>query len=214
MGDFRRATNNDSHRQPRGSSVGTALAASFMRLGFSCRRSYAPHCGAKVAVPYALSFQDMESGSDASPACRVKAPRAASGRSEKQKDETVQHGRLALIQRRREEVSLRDVPDEVGRGHFPREDECRRPREQTSDEQHAADELEDAGKPDQRQEIQIVEIGDMRNSEELRSGVLQKQESRHDAQGALRSRRPCIQKSFRREHVSSYGRSMPQYRPT
>src|ERR1700719_4102077 len=30
------------------------------------------------------------------PACRVKAPRTAPGRSEKQKDETVQHGRLAL----------------------------------------------------------------------------------------------------------------------
>ena len=113
-------------------------------------------------------------------------------------------------------MALRGVPDEVGRCHFPREDERHRPREQTGDQQYAADELEDAGKSDQRQEIQIVEIRDMRNSEELRSGVLQKQESRHDAQRALRSRRPSRQKGVGYEHFSSDGRSATwpaEYRP-
>src|SRR5579863_4392727 len=57
-------------------------------------------------------------GSSAASPSHVKTPGARSGRCEKQKNETIQDGEFALVQRRREEVSLWDMRDEIGCRHF------------------------------------------------------------------------------------------------
>jgi len=157
--------------------------------------------------PDPLFFRIRDYGVNSSVAGRINAPRARPGSREEQEDEAIQHGWLALIQGRREEMALRSMCHEIRRRHFSREYERCRPCEQSNDQQQATDEFEYAGKTDQRKQCQVVESRNVRNAKELRGGVLQKKKPGNDTQRTLSLRRPGLRKAVRRRHLGSYSRS-------
>src|SRR5258705_11626627 len=94
---------------------------------------------------------------------RVQAPRPAAGESKIQKRKTKADGEVAFTENREE--AARKMFDEIGRGHFAGQDECRRSREQAKDQQRAADQLEHPGDAKQRKPLQILEYLDGRPTE-------------------------------------------------
>src|SRR6476620_464276 len=91
---------------------------------------------------------------------RSQAPRPATGESKIQKRKTKADGEVAFTENRKE--AARKMFDEIGRGHFAGQDECRRSREQAKDQQRAANQLENAGDAKQRMPLQILKYLDGR----------------------------------------------------
>jgi hypothetical protein len=87
-------------------------------------------------------------------------------------------GRLALVDEREE--ALRRVHHEIGDRHLAGHDESGRSREQADGDEHAADDLDDAGEAEQREQRRAhADIGE---ADQLRRAVGEEQERRHDAQ--------------------------------
>ena len=75
---------------------------------------------------------------------------APAGKGDIEKDEAKKNGAVATIEDG-EEAGGR-VADEIGKCHFARHDKCRYAREEADDQQSAADKLDCAGKPGQREQ--------------------------------------------------------------
>src|SRR5712672_4610850 len=101
---------------------------------------------------------------------RIETPRPAAGESKIQKRKTKADGEVAFTENRKE--AARKMFDEIGRGHFAGQDECRRSREQAKDQQRAADQLEHAGDAKRRKPFQILEYLDGRPAEQFCRSVL------------------------------------------
>src|SRR6266853_4191535 len=95
---------------------------------------------------------------------RIETPRPAAGESKIKKRKTKADGEVAFTDSRKE--AARKMFDEIGRGHFAGQDECRRSREQAKDQQRAADQLEHAGDAKRRKPFQILEDLDGRPAEQ------------------------------------------------
>jgi hypothetical protein len=80
-------------------------------------------------------------------------------------------GQYSLSQPREE--AARDAHHKIGYRHFTGQDEGGWPGEQADQKQQTADKFDDAGHPDQRERLQIVESGDVREGKELRQWVLE-----------------------------------------
>jgi hypothetical protein len=104
--------------------------------------------------------------------------------------EAEQDCRGSTIEKRMEyrcvDATLEHVPDEVGKCHLAREDEGNRPREQSKQEQRAADQFDDAGGGDQGWNIRkIRNHGDFEN---FGDAILKQQQAGHKAKQAERRR--------------------------
>src|SRR5947209_17100479 len=71
--------------------------------------------------------------------CSVKAPRSRARGRQIQTGEAVKNRQRAAVDQRQE--IFRRVADEVGKGHFTRQDESSRTREQAEQQQRAPDEF-------------------------------------------------------------------------
>jgi hypothetical protein len=118
----------------------------------------------------------------------VDAPRTGASKCQIEEGKTVKHLRFATSEQREE--AARDAHHKIGYRHFTGQDEGGWPGEQADQKQQTADKFDDAGHPDQRERLQIVESGDVREGKELRQWVLEIEQRHHNAKHAEHARRP------------------------
>src|SRR5437764_13751146 len=95
----------------------------------------------------------------------IEAPRPAAGESKIQKCKTKADREVAFTENWKE--AARKMFDEIGRGHFAGQDKSHRSREQTKDQERAADQFEHASDSKQRKPLQIIEHPNGRPTEKL-----------------------------------------------
>src|SRR5438876_9760750 len=108
---------------------------------------------------------------------RVEAPRPAAGESKIQKCKTKADREVAFTDGRKE--AAWKMFDEIGRGHFAGKDKSHRSREQTKDQERAADQFEHAGDAKRRAPLQIHEDVDDRPAESFCRSVWPQKPSVH-----------------------------------
>src|SRR4029450_6441461 len=118
----------------------------------------------------------------------VEAPRARAGRRDAEPGEAEEHRRLTAIDERPK--AARRMTHEVGRGHFPREDEGHRPGEEAEEHQRPADHLDHAGQTEQRDEWNASSDLRRRKAEELQGAMRDEEKGRDDPEDAQEIRRP------------------------
>src|SRR5256885_14808391 len=118
----------------------------------------------------------------------IEAPRPAAGESKIQKCKTKADREVAFTENWKE--AARKMFDEIGRGHFAGQDKSHRSREQTKDQERAADQFEHAGDAKQRKPLQILEDLDGRPTEQFCRSVLKQNQAVHDPQNAEDTGRP------------------------
>src|SRR5947207_13614628 len=95
----------------------------------------------------------------------IEAPRPAAGESKIQKCKTKADREVAFTENWKE--AARKMFDEIGRGHFAGQYKSHRSREQTKDQERAADQFEHAGDANQRKQLQVREHLGGRQTENL-----------------------------------------------
>src|SRR4051794_39193232 len=80
---------------------------------------------------------------------RVQAPGAGAGEGEIKKDEAVKDGGVTAVENR--EKSAWRVAEKIRKSHLARHQQRHRPREQADKEKRAAQKLDRAGEPQQRE---------------------------------------------------------------
>jgi hypothetical protein len=118
----------------------------------------------------------------------IDTPRTGAGECQVEEGKTVEHLGFAAIEQREE--AARGADHEIGHRHFARQDEGGRPGEQADQQQQTANQFDDAGHPDQRERLQIVKSGVVREGEELRHRMLEVEQRHHDAEHAQDAWRP------------------------
>src|SRR6266699_6383215 len=96
---------------------------------------------------------------------RIQTPRPAAGESKIQECKTKADREVAFTENWKK--AAWKMFDEIGRGHFAGQDKSHRSREQTKDQERAADQLEHAGDAKRRKPLQILEDLDGRPTEQF-----------------------------------------------
>jgi hypothetical protein len=135
----------------------------------------------------------------------VDAQRACSSSSEIEEYETVNHGQLTMILQGPKSVG--SVGHEIGEGHFPRQDEGRRPRQEPNKNKRAAHEFQNGGQTHQRQEVQVLRLGGW-IPEQFLTAVGHEKKAHDDPHQGKQERRDLATKSILVSHNgTNLGRS-------
>ncbi len=94
--------------------------------------------------------------------------------------------------------------NEISKGHLAGKNKRRRTREQSQKQKQPTDNLENSRKAYEREDLQVIKVGDVGNAKEFGAAVLQEQERGDDAEYRERPRRPGVEESTAHSHVEFY----------
>src|SRR5580692_3819045 len=117
---------------------------------------------------------------------RVDAVRPAARGRQIEAGKAEQDRSRAIVEHR--EKSARKMSNEIGKGHFARQNERYDPRPQADHQKRAEHEFERAGRADQREQFDFLERISRRKFQELGHAILKQQQAGNEAKETERDR--------------------------